>query len=90
MSDLQSVLDFDEDEWKWIGMAARREGTDEAKWIAGRIRAYLEYVEKPLGERVGAGKNPLPSQAITDTSKIVNPEKPLSVVPDLNADEATA
>lgn len=41
--DLQTTLEFEEDEWRTIEAMARREGTTPARFIAGRVRAYLAY-----------------------------------------------
>lgn len=41
--DLQTTLEFEEEEWRIIEAMARREGTTPARFIAGRVRAYLAY-----------------------------------------------
>ena len=76
LANLATVLEFDADEWAIIGAAARREGTTEARWIAGRIRSYLRFREQPLGESNPAGLRPLPTEGIEDTAKIVGGNPP--------------
>lgn len=46
--DLQTTLEFEDDEWKTIEAMARREGTTPARFIAGRVRSYLAYRDSLL------------------------------------------
>jgi DNA-binding MarR family transcriptional regulator len=40
---LKNHLEFTPDQWRVIGILARREGITEAKWIGNRIRDYLTW-----------------------------------------------
>jgi DNA-binding MarR family transcriptional regulator len=65
---LKNHLEFTPDQWRVIGILARREGITEAKWIGNRIRDYLTWDTAARAET-----NATPALLVADS-----PDAPIS------------